>query len=377
VPTAQPAGSSLGAGSGSSIERLIEGCTENPGLPFYSFDPLEDLRWNRLVTSHPAASIFHTSGWLQALRRTYGYQPVAVTTSKPGESLQNGLVFCLVRSWLTGKRAVSLPFSDHCEPLVDRPGQLAALIHALRAESERKGCRKVEVRPAGPLEESQNVLRVSRGFFLHRLDLQPGREHVYHGLHKDCVQRKIRRAERERLTSERGRTDELLGKFYRLLTITRNRHHLPPQPLSWFRNLIECLGNRLNLIVASKNGAPVAAIMTMRFRDVLTYKYGCSDHRFHSYGGMQLVLWRAIEEAIAEALSEFDMGRSDLDQPGLITFKDRWGAARSRLTYWEWTAKGVSAGQSTWRLHVARKVFALTPTSCLSAAGNLFYKHIG
>ena len=29
----------------------------------------------------------------------------------------------------------------------------------------------------------------------------------------------------------------------------------------------------------------------------------------------------------------FDFGRSDLDNPGLLTFKDRWGATRSSLIY--------------------------------------------
>src|SRR2546430_5296635 len=84
----------------------------------YSLDPLEDPRWAEFVQRHPRASVFHTPGWLEALRRTYGYEPVVYTTSLPRAELTNGLVFCRVRSWLTGRRLVSLPFSDHCEPLV-------------------------------------------------------------------------------------------------------------------------------------------------------------------------------------------------------------------------------------------------------------------
>ena len=37
--------------------------------------------------------------------------------SPPDEPLENGFLFCRVESWLTGRRLVSLPFSDHCEPL--------------------------------------------------------------------------------------------------------------------------------------------------------------------------------------------------------------------------------------------------------------------
>jgi hypothetical protein len=88
-------------------------------MSVYRLNPLEDPRWDRLVARHPLASIFHTAGWLRALRLTYGYEPVALTTSPPGDELHDALVYCRVRSWITGRRIVSLPFTDHCDPLVE------------------------------------------------------------------------------------------------------------------------------------------------------------------------------------------------------------------------------------------------------------------
>ena len=43
------------------------------------------------------------------------------------------------------------------------------------------------------------------------LDLRPGPEALFRNFHKDCIQRKIRRAAREALTYEEGRSDELLA----------------------------------------------------------------------------------------------------------------------------------------------------------------------
>ncbi len=88
-------------------------------MRLYQVDPIQDTRWAELVKRHPAASVFHTIGWLSALQYTYGYDPVAFTTSPPDAPLKNALVFCQINSWLTGRRMVSLPFSDHCEPLCD------------------------------------------------------------------------------------------------------------------------------------------------------------------------------------------------------------------------------------------------------------------
>jgi len=46
---------------------------------------------------------------------------------------------------------------------------------------------------------------------------------------------------------------------------------LPPQPLAWFRNALECLGDRILIRIASKNGQAIASIITMQFKDVLVY----------------------------------------------------------------------------------------------------------
>src|SRR3989454_12813129 len=85
----------------------------------HSLDPLRDPRWPEFVERHPSASIFHTRAWLAPLRQTYGYEPIAYTTAPPRAELSNGLVFCRVDSWLTGRRWVSLPLSDHIEPVTD------------------------------------------------------------------------------------------------------------------------------------------------------------------------------------------------------------------------------------------------------------------
>src|SRR5437899_12937930 len=86
-------------------------------MAVYQIDPLGDPRWADFLEEHPHACVFHTPNWLKTLSRTYGYEPFVVTTSPPRAKLSNGIVFCKLRSWLTGGRIVSLPFSDHCQPL--------------------------------------------------------------------------------------------------------------------------------------------------------------------------------------------------------------------------------------------------------------------
>lgn len=346
-------------------------------MKVYEIDPVQDRRWEDLLESHPRASVFHTRGWLEALRKTYGYKPVAFTTSPPESRLENGISFCEVSSWLSGRRLVSLPFSDHCSPLAESTQQAECILSYLQESVVRGRWDYIEIRPREPLLTGATGFGESSTFSFHQLDLRPTLPDILHNFHKDCVQRKIQRASREALVYEEGRSERLLSAFYKLLLMTRRRHGVPAQPMAWFRNLIPCLGENIKIRVASKNGSPVASIVTIRHKQALVYKYGCSDERFNSMGGTQLLFWRAIQEAKEAGLSEFDMGRSDLDEPGLVTFKDRWGGARSSLVYFRFPAKGSTKVSQASRTSISKYVLSHVPTGVLAAAGKVLYRHMG
>src|SRR5579863_9064094 len=181
-----------------------------------TLDPLTDSGWDEFVARHPKSSVFHHRAWLQALARTYGYRPVVFTTSPPDAELRNGLLFCQIDSWLTGSRLVSLPFSDHCEPLCDAPEEMIGLTGGCRAFLDAGHGRYLEVRPTG---EDVGRICSEAGFrrvghhFLHVMDLRPDLETVYRGLDKDSVQRRIGRAERAGLIEKCGTSPDLLQEI--------------------------------------------------------------------------------------------------------------------------------------------------------------------
>jgi CelD/BcsL family acetyltransferase involved in cellulose biosynthesis len=324
--------------------------------------------------------VFHTPAWLDALRHTYGYEPFVLTTSVPGRELTNGLVFCRINSHLTGRRLVSLPFSDHCQPLVDSPADLQELVSFSLSKAETRKREYVELRPRTPLDqqlERSTGLTPSASFCYHVLDLRANLDDLYRNFHKSCVQRKIQRADREALGFEEGRSESLLRKFYRLLLLTRRRHQLPPQPVEWFRNLIDCFGEKLVIRVAFKGKDAIATILTLSHKNSVVYKYGCSDARFHNLGGMPFLFWQTIQQGKKKGAEELDFGRSELDNPGLIAFKDHWGGAKSTLTYYRYPRNSRKEGSQGWRVGIVRKAISRLPDVCLETAGSLLYKHVG
>jgi lipid II:glycine glycyltransferase (peptidoglycan interpeptide bridge formation enzyme) len=218
--------------------------------------------------------------------------------------------------------------------------------------------------------------RPSKRYYFHTIDLRPQEDELFRRCHKDSVQRRIRRAERAGLIEKSGRSGALLKDFYDLLGLTRARHGLPPHPYEWFQNLIECLSDALDIRLAYKQKTPVAAILTLRFREIVVYKYGCSDARYKNLGATPLLLWRAITEAKSTGAQEFDLGRSEESDKGLIAFKNHWTQHSTLLVYWRYPGP-VSLKSEAWRVGMAKRVFGLMPKGMLAAAGRMIYRHIG
>jgi|CXWL01.1.fsa_nt_gi hypothetical protein len=340
-------------------------------------NPLQDDRWHELIRRHPSSSAFHTRGWLRALQAAYGYEPVAFTTSSPSQELRNAMLFCVVRSWLTGDRLVALPFSDHCEPLVEDAEQFRELSCFAESLRLKERWEYVEMRSANSLLTFDGSFSRASTYYLHLLDLRPSLDALFKCFHKDCIQRKITRAEREGLTYESGCSLQLLQQLYGLLQLTRSRHHVPPQPFKWFTSLLGCVGEDLCIRIASKAGQPIAGILTLSHGNKMFFKYGGSDARYHNLGGIPMLFWEAIKEAKQAGAEELDFGRSDIDNAGLIVFKERWFAARSTLTRW-CSPRDVSAPfHEQGKVKGAKAICARLPNSVLNVAGRLLYRHIG
>jgi len=339
-------------------------------------DPSSDSRWPSLVSRHPGASVFHTVKWLEALRQTYGYRALALGRVSPSGELLSGILLCEIRSWLTGNRLVSLPFSDHCEPLVTGPEELSQLLASLVMQRRERNWRYIEIRGLST-QYSDAAGGPYREFVFHQLNLRPTAEELFRNLHVDSIRRKIQKAGKSGLTVKSGRSDGLLTDFYGLHVRTRKRQFSTPHPIAWFRNVLGCLGDDACIRIAYKGETPAAAVFTLQSGTTLVYKYGCSDEQFHSLGAVPFVFWDMIRNAKKENRLNLDLGRSDPDNPGLIAFKEKWGAQAQPLLYSRTPAVGNVLEQGTRQGRIFKQLFRLCPDWLLVGAGKLLYPHIG
>ncbi len=294
--------------------------------------------------------------------------------------LENGLLFCRIRSWVTGNRIVSLPFSDHCAPLCEPDEKFDSLICHLHTARAGQRWKYLEIRPTNESfgDRAKKLgFKSAAKYVLHRVDLEPAVEEIFRRLDKDSVQRRVLRAERVGVVEVCGNSQGLLRDFYQLLVRTRARHKIHPQPYAWFRNLLNCMGEAADLRIAYMKDVPVAAVLVIQFKDTSYYKYGCSDERFHKLGAMPFLLWRAILKAKSVGSRTFDLGRTGDDQHGLIAFKNHWTPISESLTYWTFPSDQSITFIKDWRQRMVKRVCARMPDRLLAAVGALIYRHAG
>jgi CelD/BcsL family acetyltransferase involved in cellulose biosynthesis len=306
------------------------------------------------------------------LEECYGYRALAVVDADEEGQVRSGIPLLEVRRPLGGRRWVSLPFTDHCPPLVGA-SKAQEFGRGLRALQGSSGIAEIELR--GPLEATEACSAPVA--VTHVLELEADVDKVYRGFSKSQVQRNIKRAQRESLevrTAERA--EDLTHVFYGLHLETRRRLGTPIQPRRFFRLLWERLltqGFGYVLLVYTGKTA-VAGAVFLDWNGSVTYKYGASDAAHWSLRPNHLLFWNAIERSCREGRRRFDFGRTDFDNEGLRAFKSGWAASEEPLVY---TSIGGAAPQPGLP-RAARMLAPLirrSPRWVCRAVGETLYKY--
>jgi lipid II:glycine glycyltransferase (peptidoglycan interpeptide bridge formation enzyme) len=91
---------------------------------------------------------------------------------------------------------------------------------------------------------------------------------------------------------------------------------------------------------------------------------------------MPFLFWRLIEESKAAGARQIDFGRTDLNNEGLITFKNRFGTTRTLLTYYRYPGSEKDHATASWDAR-AQQLFSVLPDAVSYAAGRVLYRHMG
>lgn len=333
----------------------------------------DDPQWMRYLSGNDCATIFHHPAWSQLLSVCYGYRPFILAWAGPGGEISAGIPFMEITGLVSGRKWVSLPFSDYCSPLFENQAALTNLVENLGYISTTEKVSTVELRAE---YTGTPGLHVYSDHVLHEAELCPDVEMVFGRLH-EMHRRNIKIAQANNVQIIRGGTQEHIEEFYKLHLRTRREQGVPIQPWRFFKEMKTLFDQDLGFILlALKNGRPLAGAVFLHWQKTLTYKYGASCQEGRKFRPNNLLMWTAMEWGCMNEYTCFDLGRTSLSNQGLRTFKSRWGAREFPL--WYASLKPRSGERRLERfMDLSHIVIQKSPLWVCRFTGEVLYKFFG
>ena len=341
-------------------------------------------RWDRFVENHPNGTLGQTSIWKKVIESSFPHIrcQICALVDRESQDILAGIPLYTVRSWLLGRRLVSVPFSTLGNVLVSGTDDLAALGPAMLKQQVLRHARSIEIR-------TQNDLPV-----LNQLGFGTAVPHKHHYLrlneppdallarfHNSSIRQRLTRAKRKGFTLMKGEDLNHLKVFYGLIEQSRKRLGLPLIPLKFFRELWDALyPHHLMVLIATLDGRPVGAALILKYNRTFLLDYLADEAGLRPDGIAQFIYWKAINIAHETGFEVFSFGRTAIWNSGLMNFKNCWGTTVEDLPvllYPSRLAERQERNRSTVSYRLVSVLAKAMPQPLYRLLGEFCYKHMG
>jgi hypothetical protein len=336
-------------------------------------NPLSYPGWDAMLGSHPEHSFFHTSMWARTLYDAYKFNPLYFAAVRDGR-LEALVPVMEIRTALMPRKGVSLPFTDASDPILDIGASRQKLYDHVISYGREAGWKYLEIR-GGDLGPE---IIPSSTYFSHTLKLDNDEDRLL-STFSSGTKGNIKKAVKEGVEVSVSQTAESLDRFFRLHSLTRKRHGVPPQPYSFFKTVLRhvlCANNGI-IVLASLKGRPIAGAMFFHFGTQAVYKYAASDMEFQNVRANNLVMWEAAKWYCRNRYTRISFGRTEPDNAGLRHFKSGWGTREEVLKYYKYDfTKKAYVKDNPRSQEIFTAIFRSMPLPVLNAVGSFLYKYV-
>lgn len=345
-------------------------------------DPLDDKRWDVYVKRHPQGTIYHHSAWKEVIDKSFPQvKPFYLLAEDSHKKVMGVAPFFQVKSWLTGNRLVSLPFSLYSDPLVKNDDVLDLLIHEAKVIQKNLGASYFEIRTKTCSKLAETELRPHNATLNYKLDLKPDLETLKHSFHKSCIRQRINRAEKRSLHIRFAENERDLNIFFELNCMTRKKFGVPPHPYSFFLTMWSILKplNMMDILIQEIQNEPIAAILYIKYNKKAHGEYMGVNGAYRKYDPNISLYWSAINKLKQEEFRSLDFGSTSIHNEGLKAFKSRWGTVEETLTHYYYPdVQGISVDvENSTKYRLFTSVCRAMPISLFKATGSYLYRHLG
>lgn len=289
--------------------------------------------WDTYVNSNPAATNYHRYGWRHVIDNSFGH-PCHYLAARDKSGVVVGILpLVLMRSRLFGCFLVSQPFFNYGGLLCNNREIGDALLAEADELRKELGAEHVELRHSDPwpgdLPTKQHKVCMA-------LELAGNAEIQWQGFNAK-LRNQIRKAEKSGCTAKVG-GQELLADFYTVFVRNMRDLGTPVYAQKFFAEVLAAFPDDSRIIVVHLEGKPVAAGLTVRFRETLEIPWASSIRDYNPLCPNNLLYWTALQHALENGCKRFDFGRSTPGE-GTYRFKEQWGAKPLQLN-WQYLLPG-------------------------------------
>lgn len=344
-----------------------------------SFDPVHvrpetsESAWDAYVLQHPDATVDHLWGWRDIFERVFGHQAVYLTARR-GDTIVGALPLVQFRSRIFGRFVVSLPFLNYGGVLADDRVATEALVARAVEIGRQFGARYVELRhvrrqlPDRPCQEHK--LQLTR-------PLPESSDALWNEIDRK-VRNQVRKAQKAGLVAVSGGA-ELVSEFYAVFAQNMRDLGTPVYSRRLFEETLRVFPDRTRICVVRHVGQPIAASVSLGFRDVAIVPWASSLREHRHLCANMLLYWAMFEQAIAGGFRTFDFGRSS-PGGGTHQFKLQWGA-REAPFHWEYPLLSGNAvpdqGPTNPKFRMAIDLWKHLPLAVAGRVGPVLARHLG
>jgi hypothetical protein len=346
--------------------------------------PEEFSVWDAFVHRHPHGSPYHLSSWKTALEAAFPHiRGRFLVLNRPGaNAICAGLPVYTVKSRILGNRLVSVPFAAYCDPLVENASDVSAFLANIRRDLAEAGAGRYELKTWRFTSiGSDSTFQVAQRYLHHFIPLDADPADLFRRFSATSVRHMIAKAPKHAVAVCQGHGAPFLDAFHRIHVETRVRLGLPPLPRILFESLTSsALPNPATLHFAFLRDQPVAAILSLRFRDMVAIEFAGDLPEHRKSGANQWLYWELLREACLGGYKWLSLGRTGLDSPGLRAYKLHWNAREEELC--TRIVPGTSVGRHRHPFNgaahkLSRICLRVLPRRLVTRFGEFCYRHLG
>jgi len=281
-------------------------------------------RWDAFIDASEQATFFHRSGWQQVVEEACAH-PTYYLYAETDNRICGVLPLGHVRSRFFGNALISMPFCVSGGIVAESEMAFSALEDAACKLAEQLEVDYLEMRNF----ERKHPRWISKDLYVSfQKFIDPNPQ-----ANLNAVPRKQRAMIRKGIKAELAiEINQDTEQFFAIYSESLRNLGTPVMSSKYFRFLKNIFGDACEVLTVTKNGRPIAAVMSFYYRDQVLPYYGGGNREARQLKANDFMYWQLMLRASQRGVRIFDYGRSKKGT-GSYDFKKNWGFSPRALQY--------------------------------------------